>query len=240
MVPGLKLAFDRVECALEAATSGLPPAREIEPPPPVTRALPPAAVPALAGGPVAMAGAQTVRPQVLAGTNLALLAAGTAVTIYLWFRVFGPDAGQLPFSFGSASPAFEQSSVAAVVDLTPAPEARPLPESDVRGAGSQFAATATAPVLVAGQTGGTLVSDRKPAKKKQQARRNRGPVARPSAPSPPPAPPAEPTPTRSAPVPTFPVPSSPPPNRVPGPTIPGGGGGSHPGAPTPPGGGSRG
>jgi hypothetical protein len=239
MVPGLKHGFDRVECALEASALGLPPARELEPPPPMARALPPA-VPALAGGPAVLAGAASLRPQAVAGANLALLAAGTAATIYLWFRVFGADA-VLPFPFGSASPAFERTSVAAVVDLTPPPEARPLAESGVRGGGSQPALPVPAPVVAAAQGGGTLVSNKAPAKKhKQHARRNRGPVARPNAPTPPPAPPQEPTPTRSAPAPSFPVPSSPPPSRVPGPTIPGGGGGSNPEQPTLPGGGSRG
>ena len=48
-------------------------------------------------GPCRRSARPSVRPQFLAGANLALLAAATIATIYLWLRVFGADAG--PFSF---------------------------------------------------------------------------------------------------------------------------------------------
>jgi hypothetical protein len=226
MVPGLLHGFDRVDCALEAHALGLPPSRSAEPAPAVMRALPAplAAVPALAGAPAGMVRAESARPQFLVGANLALLAAGTAATIYLWLRVFGADAGPIPFPAANASDAFAKSTVAAAIDLSPAPEARPQPESSVRGGGSQPATSPPAAPVTAGDGGGTLVSNPKPAKPRPSSRPGGGPVVRPSAPPPPPAPapPPEPGPTRSAPVPTFPVPSTPPADRVPGPTLPGG------------------
>lgn len=245
LVPGLKLGFDRVECALEASALGVPPERADEAAPDAGRSLPSAApVPALAGGPVLMAGAAGLRPQALAGANLALLAAGTAATIYLWLRVFGPDLGPISFPADSPAPAFERSTVAAAIDLSPAPESRPLPESTVRGGGSQLA-FAPAPTLVASspradRDQGRIVSNRSEPPPKQRTQGNGGPVVRPSPPPPPPPPPAEPTPPRAAPVPTVPVPSSPPADRIPGPRLPGGGGGANPEQPTlPTGGGTR-
>jgi hypothetical protein len=241
MVPGLEDAFDRVDCALEASALGPPPSRDVEPVPAVLRTLPPAAapVPAFAGGPTMLSAAETVRPSFLAGANLALLAAGTAATIYLWLRVFGGDAGPISFPSANASAAFERSTVPVVIDLTPEPDVRPQPESAVGGGGSQ-PATALAPLATVSEGGGnaTLASDRERSKNRSERRRN-GPAARPAPtpPAPAPAPPAQPTPTRSAPVPTYPVPSSPPADRIPGPTLPGG---SNPGQPTLPGGGTRG
>jgi hypothetical protein len=236
LVPALKLGFDRVECALEASALGLPLEQGTEPAPDPARSLPaPAAVPALAGGPpVAMAGEAGLRPQVLAGANLAVLAAGAAATIYLWLRVFGPDLGPI-FPANNAAPAFERSTVAAAIDLTPPPESRPLPESAVGGGGSQPAAAPT-PTLVRSDTGRRTVDSNPPKPSEQPGTRgNGGPAVRPSPPPPPPAPPADPTPPRSAPVPTFPVPSSPPDDRVPGPSLPGGGGGTNPDMPSLPG-----
>jgi hypothetical protein len=241
MVPGLDDAFDRVDCALEASALGPPPSRSAEPVPAVLRTLPPALapVPALAGGPTMFAAPESVRPSFLAGANLALLAAGTAATIYLWLRVFGGDAGPISFPSANASAAFERTTVPVVIDLTPEPDVRPQPESAVGGGGSQPAA-APAPVVTVTEGDGNarLASDRTRSKNRSERRRN-GPAARP-APTPPapvPAPPAQPTPTRSAPVPTFPVPSSPPGNRIPGPTLPGG---SNPEQPGLPGDGTRG
>ena len=240
MVPGLLHGFDRVDCALEAHALGVPPAPTVEPAAAVVmRALPTplAAVPAFAAGPV-MVRAQDDRPQFLVGANLALLAAGTAATIYLWLRVFGADAGPISFPAANASDAFARSTVAAAIDLSPAPEARPQPESTVRGGGSQ-PATSPADLVAGGDGGGTLVSNPAPAKPRPSNRPAGGPVVRPAAPPPPPAPapPPEPGPTRSAPTPTIPVPSAPPADRIPGPTLPGG---SNPGQPALPGGGTRG
>jgi hypothetical protein len=220
MVPGQPHGFDRVECALEASAHGLPEARVAEPAPTVVRPLPAAAplVPALASGPAPAVRADSVRPQVIAGTNLALLAVGTLATIYLWLRVFGADAG--PFSFaGSAFDAFGRSSVAAAIDLSPETDAEAAPDG-TDGAAPVPPASALAAASVS-TGGGSEVSNRKP-KEKQRARRNGGSTVRP-VPSPPaPEPPAEPAPARSAPTPTFPVPSSPPDDRIPGPSLPSG------------------
>jgi hypothetical protein len=220
MVPGLPHGFDRVDCALEASALDLPETRVAEPTPTVVRTLPAAAplVPALAMGPAPAARTESVRPQLIAGTNLALLAVGTLATIYLWLRVFGADAG--PFSFaGSAFDAFGRSSVAAAIDLTPGTDAQAATDSAV-----DAPLVPPATVLAAGTAstgGGSQVSNKK-AKEKQRARRNGGSTVRP-APSPPaPEPPAEPSPTRSAPTPSFPVPSSPPDDRIPGPSLPSG------------------
>ncbi len=235
MVPGLPYGFDRVDCALEAHALGLPPVQTVDPAPAVMRALPTplAVVPALAGGPGVIVRAENSRPDFLTGVNLALLAAAAAATFYLWLRVFGVDAGPIPFPAANASTAFAKSSVPAAIDLSPAPAPRPEPESAVRGGGSQ---SATAPATTAAiATGGALASDTARATPRQANRPNR-PVARPTPPPPTPAPPAEPGPARSAPVPTHPVPSTPPPNRVPGPTLPGG---SSPTQPALPGGGTR-
>jgi hypothetical protein len=63
LVPGLKLGFDRVECALEASALGVPPVRTDEPVTGPARSLPaPTPIPALAGGPVLLAGGADLRP----------------------------------------------------------------------------------------------------------------------------------------------------------------------------------
>lgn len=240
MVPGLKHGFDRVDCALEALAVGLPPPRAPDAAPAPARALPTplAPVPALAAVPT-IARVESDRPQLLAGVNLALLAAGTAATIYLWLRVFGADAGPISFPAANASAAFGRTTVAAAIDLSPPPEVRPQPESAVRGGGSQPATEAPAvPSTDADGGGGTLVSNRSPARPRPSGGSG-GPVVRPAppAPAPAPAPPPEPGPSRSAPVPTYPVPSTPPGDRVPGPALPGG---SSPEQPRLPGGGTRG
>jgi hypothetical protein len=240
MVPGLTQGFDRVDCALEALAVGLPSERSAEAAPAAGRALPPplAAVPALAAAGPAAVRVEGGRPQLLAGVNLALLAAGTAATIYLWLRVFGADAGPISFPAANASAAFGRTTVSTAIDLSPAPEVRPQPESSVRGGGSQPATEAPAPVSAEDGGGATLVSNPSPAKPRT-SRGNGGPVVRPAppAPTPEPAPPPEPGPGRSAPVPTYPVPSTPPGDRVPGPSLPGG---SNPEQPRLPGDGSRG
>lgn len=222
MVPGLPLGFDRVDCALEAGALEPPGQRSAEPVPAVVRPLPTAVapIPALAAGPPVLmaAKADSMRPQLLTGANLALLAAGVAATVYLWLRVFGADAGPFAFLAERASQAFGRTSVAATVDLTPALETGPEPENTVRAAGPPpLILVATAPNGSGGDA--TPVSDRSP-REKPGARTSSGPVARPAQPTPEPTPPAEPGPARSAPAPTFPVPSSPPEERVPGPTLP--------------------
>jgi hypothetical protein len=224
MVPGLKHGFDRVDCALEAITAGPPPSQSTQPVPAVVRALPTAVapLPALAGGPPVTVQAASVRPHLLASANLALIAAGTAATIYLWLRVFGADAGPFAFPAANESDAYGRTTVTATIDLTPQPVIRPEPENTVRT--DPGLAPAGPSVTDDGGGGGTLVSNRRPGKERPSGG-SRGPVARPAPnppPAPPPSPPSEPTPTRSAPVPTNPVPSSPPDDRVPGPTLPGG------------------
>ena len=232
-VPGLPHGYDRVDCALEASELDPPSPRAVEPVPSVVRALPAtvAVVPALAAGPglTPMVRAESLRPQLFAGANLALLAAGTAVTIYLWLRVFGADAGPFAFPAASASEAFGRTSVAATIDLTQESQIRPEPENTIRGAAAP-PATVDPVAPSASDGGGTLVSDPSPTKE-PGARRNGGPVVRPAPPSPPPEPPSEPGPPRSAPAPTFPVPSSPPDDRVPGPALPGGPSPEQPGLP---------
>ena len=234
MVPGLKHGFDRVDCALEASAVGEPPARSIEPSRSVVRALPAAtaAMPALAGGPPTMVTAESVRPQLLAGANLALLAAGTAATIYLWLRVFGADVGPLSFPAANASEAFGRTAVPASIDLSPAPVILPEPEHTIRGLLQPAAASPS--TSGGGERLASNRSDNKKRDNKPRQGRGGGPAVRPAPPAPPPAPPSEPTPTRSAPVPTYPVPSSPPDDRIPGPGPPDG---SNPEQPTLPGGG---
>lgn len=229
MVPGLPHGFDRVDCAVEASSIDPPSPRALEPAPAVVRPLPTtvAVVPALAAGPglAPMARAESVRPQLFAGANLALLAAGTVLTIYLWLRVFGADAGPFAFPAANAPEAFGKTTVAAAIDLTP--EIRPEPENTIRGAATPFATVDPTP---GASDGGTLASNRSRSKK-SDARRTAGPAVRPAPPPPPPAPPSEPGPTRSAPVPTYPVPSAPPDDRVPGPALPSGPSPQQPGLP---------
>ena len=239
VVPGLEHGFDRVDCALEALAVGLSPARSAEAAP-AREALPPplAAVPAFAAAGPAAVRAEGGRPHLLAGLNLALLAAGTAATIYLWLRVFGADAGPISFPATNASAAFGRTTVSTAIDLSPAPEVRPQPESSVRGGGSQPATEAPTPLSAEGDGSGTLVSNPSPAQPRS-SRGDGGPVVRPAppAPTPEPTPPPEPGPSRSAPEPTYPVPSTPPGDRVPGPALPGG---SNPEPPRLPGDGTRG
>jgi hypothetical protein len=237
MVPGLKHGFDRVDCALEASAVGVPPPRSVEPSPAVVRALPPstAAMPALAGGPPTVVQAESVRPQLLTGANLALLAAGTAATIYLWLRVFGADIGPFSFPAANASEAFGTTAVPASIDLSQ-PVSLRQPANIVRGLLVAQPATSST-----SGGGGSLASNRSDKKQKRddgqrQGRGGGGPAVRPTPPAPPPAPPSEPTPTRSAPAPTYPVPSSPPDDRIPGPAPPGG---SNPEQPALPGAGDR-
>jgi hypothetical protein len=234
LVPGLQHGFDRVDCALEASALELPETRSVEPAPTAVPAVPLsiAPLPALAVGPMPTARAETARPHLLGGANLALLAAGTAATIYLWLRVFGADTGPFSFLAERASQAFGRTTVAAAIDLTPPRELGPEPENTVRGA-SISPAVAVPTATASGDSDRTPVSNREPRKKPREREPGGGPVARP-APNPPPSePPSEPGPTRSAPTPTSPVPSSPPEDRVPGPTLPGG---QDPEQPTLPGG----
>src|SRR5919108_4192429 len=151
VVPGLGQGFDRVDCALEASALGLP---AIAPPAATGAIAAPVAVAAgaAAGAPAAAAAAtgEVGRAPLLVGANLALLAAGTAATVYLWLRVFGADPTSLVLPAESAAPPFERSTVPAAIDLTPAAAPRPQPEGSVRGGGSRPATEpATASTLPA-------------------------------------------------------------------------------------------
>jgi hypothetical protein len=248
VVPGLGMGFDRVECALEASATGVP---LIESPPPLPVA---AARPALALPAVAVAGAATLpvaraaseRPPMLVGANLALLAAGTAATIYLWMRVFSPDAAFQPAPAEYAAAAFARSTVSAEIDLASGPTARPQPEVVVfdnepgaRGAANPGPETVAVsnPARRTTRTSGEFTEE-KPASSKGGG--SSGPVVRPTPPpAPPPPPPEEPPapPPRQTPTPAPPVPTSPPGDRVPGAPLPGPG--LPDSGPTGPGGGGR-
>lgn len=251
VVPGLAQGFDRVECALEASALGLPPTSSGTPLAAVLGPPLPAALPA-GHAPVAFAAGEQARPPLLVSANLALLAAGTATTIYLWLRVFGADVAPLSLPLESATAPFSQGTVAAAIDLSPAPEARPQPESAANGGLTGPVATpaAAGPAPAAsGGGGGTLVSNPtkpKPSKSKPSGGGGGGgssqttaaPVARPVPPPPPPPPPAAPAPRRSAPSPGNPIPiPPPPPGRAPGGGQPDHGPPQMPGAPGNPGGG---
>ncbi|HJS70278.1 MAG TPA: hypothetical protein VJ744_05675 [Gaiellaceae bacterium] len=228
-MPGLGMGFDRVDCALEASTAGVP---LVEPPRlpiaarPQALALP---VVAMAGGPSfpAMAAARTV-PTLLVGANLALLTAGAAATIYLWLRVFSPDAAILPVPAENASVAFARMSIAAEIDLTLEPASRPQPETVAFGGGRGAPASpAAVSEAVAASNPGRVTTQtasnaNEPAQTPSKGGGSGGPVVRPSPPPAPPPPPEEPSapPPRQTPAPAPPVPTSPPDDRVPGPTLP--------------------
>jgi hypothetical protein len=247
VVPGLGMGFDRVGCALEASAAGVP---LIESPPPLPIAAPQAAlalpVVAAAGvAPLPLAAAASVRTPMLVGANLALLAAGTAATIYLWMRVFSPDAAFQPAPAELAAAAFARSTVSAEVDLASSPTARPQPEvvvfgngpgtRDAANPGSDTVAVSKTPRTTTGTASGFT---RQPTPSKGGG--SGGPVVRPSPPpAPPPPPPEEPPapPPRQTPTPAPPVPTSPPGDRIPGAPLPGPG--LPDSGPTGPGGGGR-
>ena len=206
------MGFDRVDCALEASAAGVP---LVESPPPLPIAERPQAlalpVVAMAGGPSFPAMA-------------ALLAAGAAATIYLWLRVFSPDAAILLAPAENAAVAFARSSIAAEIDLTLEPASRPQPETVAFGGGRGAPASPAAgseTVAVSnpgGVTTRTASNPNEPAPSTGGG--SGGPVVRPA---PPPAPPPEEPPApppRQTPAPAPPVPTSPPDDRVPGPTLP--------------------
>jgi hypothetical protein len=160
VVPGLGQGFDRVECAEEARTllgpEAAPPALAA-----VVHPFPAAAPAALASAaPLAAAGIDARRP-LLVGANLALLAAGTAATVFLWFRVFGADPAALELSDPglAAAPAFERSTIPAQISSGTPSRARSKPGSEARRAAS----TPTTASSSVQEAGGTLVAAREPA-----------------------------------------------------------------------------
>jgi hypothetical protein len=231
VVPGLGMGFDRVDCALEASATGIP-LVESPPPLPIAAPRPALALPAMAvagASPLPAAGAASVRPSLLVGANLALLAAGTAATIYLWMRVFSPDAAFQSAPAEHAAPAFARSSVSAEIELASEPTAKPQPEVVAFGNGPGAPrATDSRAVAVSNPARATTrtassTNGQKPAASKGGGSGS-GPVVRPSpAPAPPPPPPEEPPapPPRQTPTPAPPVPTSPPGDRVPGAPLPG-------------------
>jgi hypothetical protein len=129
VVPALGQGFDRVECA-EQALSVLGPAAVPVPLAPVERPVP--AVPSAAGASPVATGAEG-RRLLLLGANLALLAAGTAATVFLWFRVFGADPTPLDLDLaGPAASAFERVTVPAqIAGQRSAPQRKPAPAAPV-------------------------------------------------------------------------------------------------------------
>lgn len=143
VVPGLGQGFDRVECAETALRRGLAPAA------PATSALPAVVkpFPAAAVATAAPASASLDRRPFLVGANLALLAAGTAATVYLWLRVFGADpTSSLPMPADGAAPAWERTIVPAEIDTTPTVTERPEPDATPGSRRPREATTAERPV----------------------------------------------------------------------------------------------
>jgi hypothetical protein len=158
VVPGLGQGFDRVECAEEARTLLGP---EAAPPAAVVHPFPAAAPAALASAtPLAAAAADARRP-LLVAANLALLAAGTAATVFLWFRVFGADPAAFELSDPglAAAPAFERSTIPAQISSGTPSRLRSKPASEARRAASTPSRASSS----GQEAGGTLVAAREPA-----------------------------------------------------------------------------
>ncbi|MGH3004966.1 MAG: hypothetical protein ACRDOS_03525 [Gaiellaceae bacterium] len=115
VVPGLGQGFDRVECAEIALARGVAPAAP--PAAPLPAVVKPFPAPALGAAAAPVAAVLDRRPFLL-GANVALLAAGTAVTVYLWLRVFGADpSSSLSLPAESGTPAWERATVPSQIDL---------------------------------------------------------------------------------------------------------------------------
>lgn len=152
VVPGLGQGFDRVECA-EQARALLGPSTAPIPVPAVVRPFP-APSPALAAVPALASLAEARRP-LLVGANLALLAAGTAATVYLWFRVFGADPTALQIPGPGGESAFERGTVPAEISMRERPRESPrrsAPEPTIVSSGPSTAPPAPAPAGGAGPT----------------------------------------------------------------------------------------
>ena len=153
---------------------------------------------ATAGGPSfpAMAAAST-GSTLLVGANFALLTAGAAATIYLWLRVFSPDAAILPVPAENAAVAFARSSIAAEIDLTLQPASRPQPETVAFGGGRGAPASPAAGSEAVAVSNPGRVTTRTASNPNEPAAPSKGggsggPVVRPSPPPAPPPPPEEP------------------------------------------------
>jgi hypothetical protein len=160
VVPGLGQGFDRVECAEEARTllgpEAAPPAVAA-----VVHPFPAAAPAALASATPLAAAATDARRPLLGGANLALLAAGTAATVFLWFRVFGADPAAFELSDPglAAAPAFERSTIPAQISSGTPSRVRSKPGSEARRAASTPSRASSS----VQEAGGTLVAAREPA-----------------------------------------------------------------------------
>jgi hypothetical protein len=120
VVPGLGEGFDRVECAeIALARGGVPSA----PPIPLPADAEPSPAPALVAA-AAVPAALDRRPFLL-GANVALLAAGTAVTVYLWLRVFAADPSSSLSLPANATPAQERATVPSQIDGGPPGSSQP-------------------------------------------------------------------------------------------------------------------
>jgi hypothetical protein len=154
VAPGLGEGFDRVECAERAPSLLGPPAAPVPLAAverPVALAPPAAAAPA----PLVATVAHGQRPLLL-GANLALLAAGTAATVFLWFRVFGADPTPLDLNeAGPAASAFEQMTVPAQITARRASPRRTAPATSAVSSGPPPQAVPTAPAT---DGAGTLVA----------------------------------------------------------------------------------
>ena len=111
VVPGLGEGFDRIECAEIALARGVPSA----PPIPLPADVEPSPAPALVAAAAPVAAALDRRPFLL-GANVALLAAGTAVTVYLWLRVFAADPSSSLSLPANATPAQGRATVPSQID----------------------------------------------------------------------------------------------------------------------------
>jgi hypothetical protein len=195
VVPGLGQGFDRVECAHEANAMGLPAssaAGAVGPPVPIVAT---AAAAGAAGG--ASGAAHAARTPLLVGSKLALLAAGTAVTVFLWLRVFAAEPASLRLPHEAGAPRSQQSQVPAAIDLSPGSEHK-APSGERNPSPSAPAASAGPEAKSPGRVGATLVENQPPSQGSGPGN-TEGPTMEPTSHTPPvePGPPREPpTPAR--------------------------------------------
>lgn len=160
VVPGLGQGFDRVECAEQARTL-LGPAAALPPLTAVVHPSPAAAPAALAAAAPLVAAAADGRRPLLVGANLALLAAGTAATVFLWFRVFGADPAAFELSDPglAAAPAFERSTIPAQISSRTPSRSR----SDAAAEARRVSSTPRTAATDQQNEGESLVAVREPA-----------------------------------------------------------------------------
>lgn len=189
VVPGLSESFDRLECA-QQARAALPAAAAA---PPVTIVGP---TPAPAAAAAAPAAAAAVRRPLFAGASLCALAAGAAVTGYLWLRVLGVDSLTPALPSAGAAPAFERQTMPALIetDSDGRTGERPAPRSGERpsrGASDGPTLVAVIPPSTPGEEGGDAVSPDGPRPGGGDGGQDPQPPPNPPPPPPNPSPPAE-------------------------------------------------